>query len=319
MSSSLPSAVGTVFHRFSSRSEQVAHRAWCRTVRHVAFPQPRRMAPTCYSQRCFAVGTHPQFEKRLAEEDIVHLQAMSVRIMQDPICELPPEEVQRCLIQRPDIHADLSAWNPQRLMLRVTGPAERRRATIDRYTNLIVDRLDNIPLCEAFDIDDGFNKQVYFMMIHAWLLHQRLVLEGKAAERLDEELFESCWTIVKNWLWLKKVPEYRFWEELRNVQEYMFGCCIALDKALERSDILPARVQQVLWGNVYSGDARKDSESLVRLTKYIIRQLGLMLQIDKEHFLEGNFKWADFPVRGSTNTTSKGRDAKLKDATKKGR
>merc|ERR1719191_1254590 len=126
MSSSLPSAVGTVFHRFSSRSEQVAHRAWCRTVRHVAFPQPRRIALTCYSQRCFAVGTHPQFEKRLAEEDIVHLQAMSVRIMQDPICEVRPDEIQRYILVHPDPNESREWWHPQRL-IGSHNAAERRR------------------------------------------------------------------------------------------------------------------------------------------------------------------------------------------------
>lgn len=97
-------------------------------------------------------------------------------------------------------------------------------------------------------------------------------------------------------MWLKKVPEYRFEAELQNVQEYMFGCCVTLDKALERPDILPARVQQVLWANIYSGSVKKDSSGLTRLTKYLLRQLGLMLQLDATCFLSGSFVWADFPI-----------------------
>merc|ERR1712107_769008 len=94
----------------------------------------------------------------------------------------------------------------------------------------------------------------------------------------------------------QKVPEYRFDAELRNVQEYMLGCCVYLDKALERPDILPARLQQVLWANIYSGEVKKDAVALTRLTKYCLRQLGLMLQLEAEPFLSGSFVWADFPV-----------------------
>lgn len=35
-------------------------------------------------------------------------------------------------------------------------------------------------------------------------------------------------------------------------QEFMLGMCVALDQAIERADILPARLQYVLWGNVGS-------------------------------------------------------------------
>ncbi|CAK0881328.1 unnamed protein product, partial [Prorocentrum cordatum] len=138
--------------------------------------------------------------------------------------------------------------------------------------------------------------QVYFAIIHAWLLHQRLVLEGSKAKRLDEDLFESCWTLVRNWMWLKKIPEYRFDAELQNVQEYMLGFCVALDKALERPDILPGRLQQTLWANVYSGGVKRDAAVLSRLTKYCLRQLGLMLHLEADRFLAGNFVWADFPL-----------------------
>ncbi|CAJ1368688.1 unnamed protein product [Effrenium voratum] len=76
----------------------------------------------------------------------------------------------------------------------------------------------------------------------------------------------------------------------------MLGACIAMDKALERPDVLPARVQQCLWANMYSGSVKKDHRGLTRLTKYLLRQLGLMLQLDADRFLTGQFIWADFPV-----------------------
>lgn len=229
-------------------------------------------------------------------EDILHLRATSMTIMQDPVCELRPEEASKYVVVHEDPIGDLPSWHPRKLGAKVTQPNRERKLAVSRYTDLIIERLDNDDLCDAFGIDSGFNMQAYFMIVHAWLLHQRLVLEGSKAKRLDEDLFESCWTLIRNWMWLRKIPEYRFDAELQNVQEYMLGCCLSLDKALERPDVLPARLQQELWANVYSGSVKKDAAALMRFTKYLLRQLNLMLQLDTGHFLAGNFVWADFPV-----------------------
>lgn len=258
---------------------------------------PKGCSPPAFFQSRAAAGSSSKFDKELMPEDILHLRATSMTIMQDPICELRPEEAQRYLIERSDPINELPWYHPKRVGMKVIAPTRERRVVVARFTDLIIERLDNDALCRAFEIDSGFNMQVYFMVLHAWLLHQRLVLEGSKAKKLDEDLFESCWTLCRNWMWLRKIPEYRFDAELQNVQEYMLGCCLALDKALERPDILPARLQQVIWANIYSGSIKKDAKSLTRITKYILRQLGLMLQLDADHFLAGNFVWADFPVK----------------------
>lgn len=237
-----------------------------------------------------------QFEKQLMPEDILQLRAQSMVIMQDPVCELRPEEVQHCVVQHSDPVGDLPFWHPRKVRAYVSQPFRNRQLAVQRFNDLIIERLDNEPLLGAFDIDTGFNMQVYFMILHAWLLHQRLVLEGPKAKKLDENLFEGCWTLVRNWMWLRKIPEYRFDAELQNVQEYMLGCCMTLDKALERPDILPARIQQALWANIYSGSVKKNASGLTHLTKYCLRQLGLMLQLEAETFLTGSFVWADFRI-----------------------
>eukprot|EP00929_Paragymnodinium_shiwhaense_P119083 TRINITY_DN90971_c0_g1_i1.p1 TRINITY_DN90971_c0_g1~~TRINITY_DN90971_c0_g1_i1.p1 ORF type:complete len:358 (+),score=83.27 TRINITY_DN90971_c0_g1_i1:102-1175(+) len=266
----------------------------------VALPSLRQQRPQ--QRRRFAAATasgggSADFEKQLMPEDILHLRATSMSIMQDPVCELRPEEVNQYLLERGDPVDELPMWHPTRWGTKVTQPFRSRNLATVRLTELIIERLDNEPLCDAFAIDHGFNMQVYFMIIHAWLLHQRLVLEKSTrAKKIDEAMFESCWTLVRNWLVLKKVPEYRFDAELMNVQEYMLGCCIHLDKALERPDILPARLQQVLWANVYSGGVKRDAAQLTLLTKYCLRQLGLMMRLPAENFLSGNFVWADFPL-----------------------
>lgn len=229
-------------------------------------------------------------------EDILHLRADSMAIMQDPVCEITPQEVLQYIQRDSDPISELPVWHPRRISTQISQPFRSRQLASKRLANLITDRLHNEQLCRTLDIDSSFNMQVYFIILHAWLLHQRLVLEGAKAKKLDEDLFESCWTLVRNWMWLKKVPEYRFDAELQNVQEYMLGCCVALDKALERPDILPARLQQVLWANVYSGAVKRDHAALRRLTKYVLRQLGLVLQLEGEVLMGGHFTWADYPL-----------------------
>merc|ERR1740120_543216 len=154
---------------------------------------PMFAKPTCGPQRCrtFATGVNAQFEKQLMPEDILHLRAASMTIMQDPVCELRPEEAQRYVVYHVDPIAELPLWHPKRISTHVTQPFRTQNLTVARYTDLIVERLDNEPLLTAFGIDTGFNMQVYFMILHAWLLHQRLVLEGSKAKALDQELFES--------------------------------------------------------------------------------------------------------------------------------
>merc|ERR1712007_319511 len=89
----------------------------------------------------------------------------------------------------------------------------------------------------------------------------------KKAKKIDDDLFESCWMHVRNWMFLKRVPEFRFDADLKNVQEYMLGCCVALDKALERPDFpIPDRVDQMElsheppWRKKFFEEMDKDKE-----------------------------------------------------------
>jgi hypothetical protein len=76
----------------------------------------------------------------------------------------------------------------------------------------------------------------------------------------------------------------------------MVGTMIALDGAVERADILPAKVQDGLWNNIYSQEIPRDSDAVLLLTKYTVRQLSFLLQVCADDFLNVRFRWADFPV-----------------------
>ncbi|KAL8452281.1 hypothetical protein Emed_001442 [Eimeria media] len=127
-----------------------------------------------------------------------------------------------------------------------------------------------------------------------------------SGELINEYLFQQTWGLVTDWLRLKKVGQFQLQAELKNCQAYAFGLMVSLDQALTEPDIFPARVKEALWGNVYSGEVAYGDRGLSLLTKYTIRQLLHILQLEPTHFLQARFScstgWlllylkADFPL-----------------------
>jgi len=251
------------------------------------------------------IGTH------LSPEDIGELQAQSARILEDPICDVEVAKVPNFIVAR-----EGPAWDQRSVVDKavwlVTERFSEKRDTVNRLTDLVLDRLQDEELRLLFRLDQGFNHTMYFMTIHAWLLHRRLILEGKEGYRIDDDLFESCWACTKQWMQVKKVKEFRFSAELRNTQEYMFTLMLSLDDTLDRADILAARMQLVLWANVYSGEPSRNAHFIVLLTKYILRQLSMILQLPAESVMEGRFKWADFQVTAVSKEKLEKRKALMK-------
>lgn len=246
--------------------------------------------------RCFSVAKYTKFEHNLTEEDVSHLQVRSTDIMEDQICEIAEEEVSNYLLP-----IEKNPWDGviTRLAWDIREKYRGRFNASLELVDLVLERLDNQPLKDIFQIDEGFNQHCYFLFLHAWLIHRRLLIEGKSARDLDEKFMDHCWTVVLQWMLVKKIPEYRFVSELQHVQGYMVGFCVALDMAVERADILPARMQYVLWANVHSGSLANDHECVTLLTKYVIRQLSYLLMVPTENVLNGKFVWADMPVEES--------------------
>ena len=77
--------------------------------------------------RWFAATVGADFEKQLMPEDILHLRALSMTIMQDPICEIRPEEAQRYLVDVEDPIGDLPIWHPKRMVHQVFDPFRSRK------------------------------------------------------------------------------------------------------------------------------------------------------------------------------------------------
>nr|CEL64816.1 TPA: DEAD-box helicase family protein, related [Neospora caninum Liverpool] len=141
--------------------------------------------------------------------------------------------------------------------------------------------------------DQRREEEEYLTRGNPLLVDVEKVVEG---EMLDAELFKLTWDIIRDWILQKHVPEARFEFELRNCQQYAFGFFAGLDEALTDDEIYAARIKEVLWGNLYSGQVSFDDAHLNLLTKYLIRQLTHVMHIHKAYFYKASFTWADFPM-----------------------
>jgi hypothetical protein len=166
--------------------------------------------------------------------------------------------------------------------------------------------------------------QSYWLALHIWLIHfkQHAVQEGEGlfvsalCALLTRRLFEFQWNRIRMFMHTADVPVMSVSNELQDMQEFIFGLCVALDDVFreeaasgtadallkEDADLsegrlgLAPRLKYVLWANVYNGAIEHDDESLYELTVYMLRQRMLFEGMDRNAFLSGKFQWAEHPI-----------------------
>lgn len=170
--------------------------------------------------------------------------------------------------------------------------------------------------------------QVYWLALHVWLIHakQHLVQDGEGVlgsalcALATRRLFEWQWNQVRGWMHDVDVPVMSLTAELQDLQEYVFGFCVALDDAFKEeapngtraglvqsedslsqgSHGLAPRVKYVLWANVYSGLVQHDDPKLHELTVYTLRQRAAIEAVPRRDFFARTFSWADFDHPSTT-------------------
>lgn len=170
--------------------------------------------------------------------------------------------------------------------------------------------------------------QAYWLALHVWLVHskQHAVQEGEGlfgsalCALITRRLFEFQWDRIRLQLYARKVPVMSITNELQDLQEFVFGLCVALDDIFREEGALgpggtasalglgeaelsdgclglAPRLKYALWSNVYSGLTPHSAVPLYELTVYLLRQRMLMEALPRGTFFMGHFKWADFPMR----------------------
>ena len=224
-------------------------------------------------------------------EDLEKLKAESKRILTDPICDVSEGEARSFLLPAEPESGSLY----ERARWAISGRSE----ATNRLFRLTIERLENRRLQAALGIGHGFNQQLFWMMLHAWVLHKRMVVYEDGAQ--EEDYFEALFKVIDHWLLLKEIPRHRLTLEIANAQRHALGFCVGLDVAIEKPEILGVRVKETLKGAFFDQNPKNMEISQIdRLTKYLIRQASFALHIPRENFLQGQFVWIDFPIQPET-------------------
>mmetsp|Transcript_7603 Transcript_7603/g.13075 ORF Transcript_7603/g.13075 Transcript_7603/m.13075 type:complete len:390 (+) Transcript_7603:63-1232(+) len=189
--------------------------------------------------------------------------------------------------------------------------------------------------------DGEYNRvriQAYWLALHVWLLHskQHIVQESEGlfgsalCATLTRRIFEWQWNNVRGWMHEADVPVMSLTGEVQDLQEYVFGFCVALDQAfkdeatyegkvcsrtalakadaelLEGQHGLAPQVKHALWANLYSGVLEHDSPELQELTTYVLRQRVLLESLPRGIFFSRRFNWADFPCDSTSLSIAPG-------------
>ena len=156
-----------------------------------------------------AVSKYLNLDRQFTNEDLLHLQEQSIAIMNDDTCDIKPSEVNNYLLEIRKMPEGLSIIG-QKAWLYKQSWKDFHNAPVD-LLDLVMERLENQVLRDALAIDEGFNMQCYFMFTHVWLIHRRLLPEGKKAHKLEDNFSEGCWMVIQHWMKIKKIPEVLFY------------------------------------------------------------------------------------------------------------
>eukprot|EP00386_Alphamonas_edax_P006047 GDKI01019692.1.p1 GENE.GDKI01019692.1~~GDKI01019692.1.p1 ORF type:complete len:368 (+),score=57.49 GDKI01019692.1:183-1286(+) len=163
------------------------------------------------------------------------------------------------------------------------------------YALLAKSRAADPKLLELFQIDPkDFAQRGYFLIMHTWLLHRRLLIAGHAS--VHYFFWEMIWNdFMFKIRYEENVSEFRASSALKDVQQYALGFCLALDECLDHDDRWAGQLKYVLWGNVFSGKIPRDDPRLERLTVYLMHHMQFVMGLPDDVFDDVAFKWPAWP------------------------
>ncbi|KAL7688260.1 putative WW domain, ubiquinol-cytochrome c chaperone/UPF0174, WW domain superfamily [Plasmopara halstedii] len=141
-------------------------------------------------------------------------------------------------------------------------------------------------------ISKSFRAQQALLMVHVWLVHRRLALEGEQGKVMQELLFDRLWeeTVVR--IRYLNISELSVNKYLAQVQQIGFNSCIAYDKGLKNGpNVLQTAVAQHLLDNETPEGLRIASI----MAEYMKRELKNLEKVDAEYIMKGTIPWSSLP------------------------
>uniref|UniRef100_M4C103 WW domain-containing protein n=1 Tax=Hyaloperonospora arabidopsidis (strain Emoy2) TaxID=559515 RepID=M4C103_HYAAE len=150
---------------------------------------------------------------------------------------------------------------------------------------------------KALGMPCSFRSQQALLMVHVWLVHRRLAVEGEQGKVMQELMFDRLWeeTVVR--IRYYGISELAVNKHLAEVQQVCFNACIAYDKGLKNGpNVLQSAVAQHLLENETAEGLRIASI----MATYMKQELKNLEKVDAKYIMEGTVPWSSLPATHAT-------------------
>lgn len=145
----------------------------------------------------------------------------------------------------------------------------------------------------ALHVSPDFRAQQALLMVHVWLVHRRLALEGDEGKVMQELVFDRFWeeTVVR--IRYLNVSELTVNKHLAEVQQVGFNACIAYDRGLKES---PAAFQNAIAKHLLENETPTGLRLASDMAEYMKRELKNLEKVDAKYILAGTIPWGPHPT-----------------------
>ena len=118
-------------------------------------------------------------------------------------------------------------------------------------------------------IGTEFRSKHTVLMTHTWLIHKRLLKEGKEGQKTQECMFDELWEDTNARLRAIGISEISINKHLGEVQSFSFKFCCELDEAVSK----PTEAEIVddlggaIWRNVYIANEEMDENHVLEYAR----------------------------------------------------
>lgn len=168
------------------------------------------------------------------------------------------------------------------------------------------------------------------LVLHVWMIHKRLMTEGKAGLLVQEALFDELWEDTCSRIRAHGIGEMSVNKNLKDVQGYSFRCCVEMDHALalpktvtsgtaegsspaapstevtfqHHEDRVLDELAGALWRGVYAKNESVPEETVLTLAEYVLREQSSLFELSTDAVMEGRVQWGR-PPAWKRHTSSK--------------
>jgi len=160
-------------------------------------------------------------------------------------------------------------------------------------------------------IPKEFRPRHCLLLSHIWMVHRRLIAEGKQGKLMQEALFDILWEDTTVRIRSVGVTELLVNKSLSDVQKYSFPMLVSLDQAVampsgeETLDQLGA----AMWRNLWKASTDMTVEHCIVMADYVEKESAMVQELDFDALCEGRIPWSPVPSWSGVPSMLEGSDS----------